>query len=218
MKKILVCALFAALAMPALAGIDSGIDEGMTHLFITGGAAMPITEYSSEFTSAGRSIDYGDSGMSYGAQIINYPAKHLGLGLEFNGTNYGSQSNSFTVSGAQDKYTTSADRYSFFAAAKIVANPDDKTRFYIPLGAGFSRFKASIKEVYAPDGIDDTYKPSCTKPAFYAGFGVESDLNDIFLFGFEARYNGFWIDKDKFSQNDSYLDDASLLLKFGIKF
>jgi opacity protein-like surface antigen len=59
---------------------------------------------------------------------------------------------------------------------------------------------------------------SWTKPALYAGMGVETDLNDIFLIGFEGRYNIWWTDKDKMETTNDTLDDVSVLLKIGIKF
>ncbi len=205
MKKLLSSVLFAFLFMPAFAGIDSGIDAGMTHVSLLGGFAAPVTEY--KFAS---NLEYGDSGPVYGAQIMHYLTPHFGLGAEFNATNY--QEAKGTILGVD--YKNSADRYAFLLAGKFVFVPEAKTRFYIPLGVGFSRFKGTIKSVAA--AVDTS--TSSTKPAFYAGLGVETDLNDIFIFGIEGRYNAFGIDKDKFNTDNSYLDDIALLLKFGIKF
>ncbi len=205
MKNLLSGVLFAFLCMPAFAGIDSGIDAGMTHVSLLGGFAAPVSDY--KFAS---NVEYGDSGPVYGAQIMHYLTPHFGLGAEFNATKY--QEAEGTVFGMD--YKNSADRYAFMLAGKIIFVPQAKTRFYIPLGAGFARFKGKIKSISA--GVDGS--ETCTEPAFYAGLGVETDLNDIFIFGIEGRYNGFGIDKDKFQTDNSYLDDIALLLKFGIKF
>lgn len=205
MKKVLLGFMFAFLFMPAFAGIDTGIDAGMTHVSLLGGFAAPVADY--KYSSK---VEYGDSGATYGAQIMHYLTPHFGLGAEFNATEY--QEAKGTVFGMD--YKNNADRYAFMLAGKIIFVPQAKTRFYIPLGAGFTRFKGTIKSVTA--GFDDTL--TCTKPSFYAGLGVETDLNDIFIFGVEGRYNGFGIDKDKFKTENSYLDDVALLLKFGIKF
>ena len=205
MKKILSGIVCSLLFVPAFAGIDSGIDAGMTHVSLLGGFAAPITDY--KYSS---NVEYGDSGPVYGAQIMHYLTPHFGLGAEFNATQYQQ------AEGTRQSrdYKNSADRYAFMLAGKIVFVPQAKTRFYIPFGAGFSRFKGTLKSI--AEAQDETL--TCTKPAFYAGLGVETDLNDIFIFGIEGRYNGFGIDKDKFQTDNSYLDDISLLLKFGIKF
>lgn len=205
MKKVLGGIILTLLFMPAFAGIDTGIDAGMTHVSLLGGFAAPISDY--KLTS---NIEYGDSGPVYGAQIMHYLTPHFGLGAEFNATNY--QEAEGKVFGID--YKNSADRYAFMLAGKIVFVPQAKTRFYIPFGAGFNRFKGKVKSVAA--GVDGS--ETCTEPAFYTGLGIETDLNDIFIFGIEGRYNGFGLDKDKFNTDNSYLDDAALLLKFGIKF
>ena len=59
---------------------------------------------------------------------------------------------------------------------------------------------------------------SVTKPAAYAGLGVEADLNDFLVIGGEARCNAWMLDdEDKFGDT-KYLSDVALLLKVGIKF
>lgn len=209
MKKILFGVIFASLFMPAFAGIDTGIDAGMTHLSLIGGAAAPISSYDMTAPGSDDKLDYRDVGPTYGIQLMHYLTPYFGLGAEFTGTNY---MDSDLKVGAT-KYTTSADRYGFMLAGKFVFAPKAKTRFYIPVGGGFSRFKATME-----DNVGHSESASCTKPAFYAGLGIESDLNDIFIFGIEGRYNGFFLDKDKFADSSDYLDDAALLFKLGIKF
>lgn len=209
MKKVLLSVIFASLFMPVFAGIDTGIDAGMTHLSLLGGAAAPISSYDMTAPGSDDNLDYGDIGPTYGIQIMHYLAPHFGLGAEFTATNY--MDSDLTVGPV--KYTTGADRYGFMLAGKFVFSPAAKTRFYIPVGGGFSRFKATME-----DNTGNSESASCTKPAFYAGIGVESDLNDIFIFGIEGRYNGFFLDKDKFGDDSDYLDDAALLFKLGIKF
>ena len=83
MKKILYGIILALLFTPAFAGIDTGIDAGMTHVSLLGGFAAPISDY--KLTS---NIEYGDSGPVYGAQIMHYLTPHFGLGAEFNATQY----------------------------------------------------------------------------------------------------------------------------------
>lgn len=198
MKKLFLTAVICTLLTPAFAGIDQGIDQGMTHLSILGGFAVPVNEYG----SGASKVDYGDTGVSYGAQIIHHLTPMLGLGVEVNGTNY--DKSETTVLGTKVK--TSADKYGFFVAGKVNFAPDAKTRFYIPLGAGFVQFKGKI---------GDTEEKN-SKPALFAGIGVESDLNDIFIWGFEARYNHWFMDDTKFADTN-HLADVSVLLKLGIK-
>jgi len=196
MKKLLLAVLFAVFAMPAFAGIDEGIDKGMTHVFIMGGVAFPATQ----FEVGNTNYDFAGKGFTYGAQMMYYLAPVFGMGVEFNGTSYGEQ----TTRGISFK----ANKYSYMLAGKVNFMAEQKTRVYIPFGAGMATFKSEV------DGDSET----ASKPAVYAGVGVESDLNDIFLIGFEVRYNYFWIDKERMGVDNGALSDLGALLKIGIKF
>ncbi|MGN0023623.1 MAG: outer membrane protein [Elusimicrobiaceae bacterium] len=216
MKKLFTAAVLCALLTPAFAGIDQGIDKGMTHISVLGGFAIPATEYGFSPVDAGypfgaEDFDYADVGGTYGIQVMHYLTKNIGLGLEFNGTNYSEAEYTLSVGGAKNDIKTSADKYSIFVAGKFNFAPDAKTRVYLPLGVGFAKYKGKIKDDY---GVDDS--ESNTKPALYVGLGLESDINDIFIWGFEARYNHWWMDDSKFADT-SYLSDISLMLKVGIK-
>ena len=193
MKKlaVLFCAL-CVLGLPAFAGIDQGINKGMIHLSVMGGFAAPISDYEDD-------IAFGGNGATYGAQLMLHGTQYFGIGPEFNMTNFEKEKT--------DGIDYSADIMRFMVAMKFTFSPEAKTRFYIPLGVGMAKYRAKL------GGTDE----SCTKPAAYAGLGVEADLNDIFIVGGEARYNAWMIDKEKFGDT-KYLSDVSLLLKLGIKF
>lgn len=194
MKKLAV--LFFALCvlgLPAFAGIDQGIDKGMIHVSIMGGFAAPISDYEGD-------VAYGGNGPTYGAQIMFHGTQYFGIGAELNMAKFEKEKT------AGVDY--SADIARFMVAMKFTFAPEAKTRFYIPFGVGMAKYKGKMS------GLGDE---SCTKPAAYAGLGVEADLNDIFIIGGEARYNAWMVDKDKFGDTD-YLSDVSLLLKVGIKF
>ena len=193
MKKLIVlfCTL-CVLGLPAFAGIDQGIDKGMIHLSVLGGFTAPITDYDNDAA-------FGDNGATYGAQLMLHGTQYFGIGAEFNMAKF---EESKTAGIAY-----SADIARFMVAMKFTFTPEAKTRFYIPLGAGMAKYKGKR------GGVEE----SCTKPAAYAGVGVEADLNDIFIIGGEARYNIWSLDKEKFG-NTEYLSDVSLLLKVGIKF
>lgn len=209
MKKLFTAAVLCALLTPAFAGIDQGIEKGMTHISVLGGFAVPTTEYG--FGPSGDDFDYADVGGTYGVQVMHYLTKNIGLGLELNGTNYSEAEYTLSVGSAKNDIKTSANKYSMFLAGKFNFAPDAKTRMYVPLGVGFSKYKGKIKDDF---GVDES--ESNTKPALYVGLGVESDINDIFIWGFEARYNHWWMDDSKF-HDTSYLSDVSLMLKVGIK-
>ena len=193
MKKLAVL-LFAlcVMGLPALAGIDQGIDKGMVHLSVMGGFAAPISDYDWDDS-------YGGNGPTFGAQLMFHGTQHFGIGAEFNMAKYEEQKSS--------GIEYSADIARFMVAMKFTFTPEAKTRFYIPLGVGMAKYtgKASGSE------------ENCTKPAGYAGLGVEADLNDIFVIGGEARFNAWQLDDEKFTDT-KWLSDASLLLKVGIKF
>lgn len=211
MKKLLATAVLCAFFTPVFAGIDQGIDKGMTHISLLGGFAVPTTEYGFSPLPDWENYDYGDVGPTYGLQIMHYLTKNIGLGLEFNATNYDKAEYDISAMVLSDTIKTSADKYSLFLAGKFNFAPDAKTRMYIPVGVGFAKYKAKMEHNFF--GNEDQ---SSTKPAFYAGLGLESDLNDIFIWGLEARYNHWWLDDSKFADT-SYLSDISLLLKVGIK-
>lgn len=193
MKKlaVLFCAL-CVLGLPAFAGIDQGINKGMIHLSVMGGFAAPISDYDGD-------VAFGGNGATYGAQLMLHGTQYFGIGAEFNMTNFEKEKT--------DGVDYSADIMRFMVAMKFTFSPEAKTRFYIPLGVGMAKYK----------GKDNVTEESCTKPAAYAGLGVEADLNDIFIIGGEARYNAWMLDKEKFDDT-KYLSDVSLLLKVGIKF
>ncbi len=216
MKKLLISTVLLVLFTPAFAGIDQGIDKGMTHISVLGGFAVPTTEYGFSPMNVGASFgdenfDYGDVGPTYGLQIMHYLTQNIGLGLEFNATNYDAAEYSLSAMGFSETIKTSADKYAMFLAGKFNFAPDAKTRLYIPVGVGFAKYKGKMEsDVFGEE------EQSATKPALYVGLGVESDLNDIFIWGLEARYNHWWMDDNKFADT-SYLSDISLLLKVGVK-
>ena len=193
MKKLILmfCAL-CVLSLPALAGIDQGIDKGMVYLSVMGGFAAPITDYKNDVAFAG-------NGPTYGAQLMFNGTQYFGIGAEVSMTKFEKEKT--------NGIDYSADLTNFMVAMRFTFTPEAKTRFYIPLGAGMAKYK----------GKADSAEESCTKPAAYAGLGVEADLNDIFLIGGEARYNAWQLDKEKFGDTE-FLSSVSLLLKVGVKF
>lgn len=196
MKKLLLALTIALFSVPAFAGIDEGIDKGMTHAFAIGGVGIPVGDYDL-YPDLPR---IGGTGFTYGAQIIHYFIPAIGLGVEFNGVNFPKERTENTM--------VKTKRTSFLAAARLNFNPSSRTRFYIPAGYGTSRIKTTI----------DGYAVSYSEPVLYAGLGMEADLNDIFVMGFEGRMNIWHVDKKKVPVDDTRTGDAALLLKIGIKF
>jgi opacity protein-like surface antigen len=153
-------------------------------------------------------------GLTYGAQLMYYLIPAFGLGIEFNAANY-SEAEIRTQTLLQDNILkTSGQRYNVMLAGKINIMPSSKTRVYFPIGFGLTHYKGKFEGSGSFAGMTSTETSNGT--AFYFGLGLEADLNDIFILGFETRYNGFFADKDKF--NTDYLTDLSAMLKLGIKF
>ncbi len=222
-KKIVSIACMILLISPAIAGIDQGIDKGMTHLSLLGGVAVPASEYKTDGLINGEKLEYGSAAGAYGIQIMHYIAPAFGLGIEFNGQNYSDAEQSISIIGVgKEEQKSSSDIYQFMLAGKVNFAPAAKTRLYLPFGVGFARYTLNLEGIeYDAFGVQvDSGKAhrTSTKPSFYAGLGVETDLNDIFILGFEARYNGFWIDKEKFDNETKYLSNVNLMLKLGVKF
>jgi len=204
MKKFILSICLTVLLMPVFAG---GIRAGQTYVSAFGGAVAPSASYNHQPADADEYLDYGDEGPSYGMQIMHFLTPHFGIGAEVNGTNYLNAD----YQGQVYHYVSKAERYSLFIAGRINFNPEGKTRFYIPLGAGYNHFKGTIK-IGEEEGAQ-----SCNEPAAYGGLGAETDINDTFVFGAEGRYNVFWIDRDKYYHTKN-LSDIAFLVKFGIKF
>ena len=194
MKKIAVLFFsLCVLGLPAFAGIDEGINKGAINLSVMGGFAAPISDYDGD-------VAYGGNGPTYGAQLMLHGTQYFGIGAEINFAKFEKQKSSGV--------DYSADLTNFMVAMRFTFSPDAKTRFYIPFGVGMAKYKGKM------GGSSE----SVTKPAAYAGLGVEADLNDIFLIGGEARCNGWQLDdEDKFGDT-KFLSSVSLLLKVGIKF
>ena len=194
MKKIAV--LFFALCvlgLPALAGIDEGINKGAINLSVMGGFTAPISDYDWDDS-------FGGNGPTYGVQLMLHGTQYFGIGAELNMAKFEKE----TTSGID----YSADIMRYMVAMRFTFSPEAKTRFYIPFGVGMAKYKGRM------NGSSE----SVTKPAGYAGLGVEADLNDIFIIGGEARYNAWQLDdEDKFGDT-KFLSDVALLLKVGIKF
>lgn len=194
MKKLAVLFFtLCVLGLPAFAGIDQGIDKGMVHISVMGGFAAPVTGYEND-------TDFAGNGPTYGAQLMFHGTQYFGIGAELNMAKFEKEKTA--------GYDYSADIARFMVAMKFTFSPEAKTRFYIPVGVGMAKYTGKVS----------SSEESCTKPAAYAGLGVEADLNDIFIIGGEARFNAWQIDKDKFDGETEYLSDVALLLKVGIKF
>lgn len=217
MKKILVLCIFCSLLSTAYCGIDSGIDKGMTYAGVLFGVGAPTSKYSNMQTVTDDYPEPGSAGATYGAQIIHHVSPYLGLGFEFTGTNFTNAEYSASIGSDTVMEKFSADLYKFMIAAKVAFAPSAATRFYVPLGVGFANFTQKAKVDSSDPSFELDESESCTKPAFYLGLGLENDLNDWLVLGFEARYNGWFLDSNKFDDN-SYLDSVDLLIKLSVKF
>lgn len=215
MKKLVLFVVFCVLCLPVFAAIDQGVKAGDFHLSILGGFGVPIQKYGSNLkTITDDTADFGSASFTYGAQAMFYLTDIFGLGLEFNGANYSKSTYSITAGETSSEEKFSANKYSFFLAGKINLAPSAKTRLYIPLGAGFAKFTGKVD--FYINGASKSADDSSSKPAFYAGLGLDHDINDIWFMGAEARYNYWLVDDNKFDTKN--LSDISLMLKIGLKF
>ncbi|WP_424245492.1 opacity protein-like surface antigen [Elusimicrobium posterum] len=196
MKKILLLlALFVSVNV--YAGIDYGLETGMTKIGIYGGASMPVTDWEDGST------DYkpGDTGYMFGAEIIRNFNPVFAMGVDVGYMNHGGKEVGSTGTEVKSNVLSAhvMGRINFFA--------EQATRIYIPFGAGLSRFEAEA----VPGGSEDESGFS-----FVGGVGVEFDLSPVWTMGMEGRYFYMPIDDDKFG-NDSF-DSFNIMLKLGARF
>lgn len=187
-----------------------GIENGSLLLsgFIGGGASVNKVD----------GVEWGkDGGLSAGAQLMGFPTKYLGVGVEISGSSF------FETTDDTLYYYTNGYGYTYYDNMKVTAsvlnimfasrinfNPQHRVRAYLPmgLGVGLARFETKM--------FNHSYTEDSTGFAYYVGMGLEVSLNSRFVLGVETRYNGF---NFKFEDGEKvYPQYLTALLKVSAKF
>jgi opacity protein-like surface antigen len=222
MKKIAMIALAVLFFSPAFSAGFNGIENGDNHIILIGGAGFPVSP-NDGFKYDDTTQQYAKNGIMLGLQYLHYVAAHIGLGLEGSFTQY-SDSRPFYFSDGTGtiwgNIKEGGQRYNLMALFKLNINPADRVRVYPIIGAGANYYK-NVTKVEAYNGshsVNDKVTTNSFMPAAFAGLGLEADLTELLTFGIEGRYNFYFIDKEKLSCDNSYLNEASALVRIGFRF
>lgn len=211
-KLLLLCSLFLAPCAFAYQNYkdydyyaleEYGLRHDTTRIEIYGGAAQP----QSDWTHHGDDVKLGNTGFSAGVAFVRNIAPAFAVGVD---ANYAGFSSGDMIN---DSYKYSTGIATGLITGRINFFPSQKTRLYIPVGAGVGHMFAKQKFADAHDTTNST------SWALMAGLGLEFDIDETVIFGIEGRYNlidledklGDKIGKDRYH----YL---TALLKIGCRF
>ena len=218
--------------------IEQGITRGDNMVSVLLGAGFPlgdsgITAYDDAKEESLGKLDWGDPGVQYGLSVMTFLTDYLGLGLEISGMNTSkAEKNSSGTYDSVDykaKYETKMNLFNVMLTARINANPEQRTRVYIPLGIGVTSAKGTVKfAVEVPEyDYSETEKYSATSASlgYFVGLGVETNLDaaNHWSLGAETRYSGFTFDTDKLVEGEKvegkqHYGYLSVLVKLGYRF
>lgn len=230
MKKVLAIVFLSVLCAWPAAAQAQGIEAGDQTVSVFLGGAAPVNESGVKVYTAYSSdeLDWGDAAVSYGAQYLYALTPYFAFGAEFNGNNFDDAEYDYRAysgfSSQHYNYQSSMNVYNFMAAGRFTVNPQANTRFYIPFGLGVASAKGKIKidaSGVVANGSGEVSGTS-TSFAYYIGAGLEGNLNENWILGAEARYQGFQFDNGKYDvdglSGKQDLGFVSVLLKLSYKF
>ncbi|MDR0953154.1 MAG: outer membrane beta-barrel protein [Elusimicrobiota bacterium] len=209
-KIIAVISLFIsgglALSTTAFAQTANIIEAGQGEVAVIGG--ISISDTTGNYEDA--SVKYGGSGYILGLNMLMYPSKYIGLGLDVSYADNGN-GDSFKLSDVSSSLATQHITPMFFAKLQPMANLP--FRLYIPLGIGFDFMTVSLQQ----DNVDEKETDTTAGLALMAGLGFEVDVAPDAFIGAEARY----IYTDLFSRNKYSIKSADnfvIAFRAGVRF
>lgn len=223
MKKLLVAVFISMLCAWPVAASAQGIQTGDQTVSVFLGGAAPTNESGIKMEYAAdryEELDWGDAAVSYGVQYMYAVSPYFAFGGEFNGNNFDNADYEVYSFLGYDKWESKMDVYNFMAAGRFTANPQSNTRFYIPFGLGIASAKGTITKT--DNGRSQDIDGTSTSFAYYVGLGLEGNLNENWILGAEARYQGFQFDNGKYDVDElsgkEDLGFVSVMLKLSYKF
>lgn len=146
------------------------------------------------YSNYGDTLDWGTLGDEWGLSYYYNVEEHIGLGADLSLASFdGGDVNLF---GSGDDEEMSARLFNAMLSARFTLNPQQRFRFYVPVGAGL----VSSKQKMEVNSNSLHYSKSATDNSFgwFIGAGLESDIgHNGWSWGLEARLNGFSYDYDK---------------------
>lgn len=194
MKK-LIAVVVACLGLGVFAnaqGIEAG--DHMFSMTVGAGAGLQnsgLKKWNNE------NIDWGTAGATFGLSYMIFPSEVLGIGLEVNDGIFVGEDDDIRIGANHEEIETGMNVLNAMASLRLNLNPQSRTRFYIPFGAGLSSSTGAIKDTY--NGWERTERATYNSFGWFAGFGFEIALGSSgsWSLGAEGRYNAFKYDTDK---------------------
>ncbi len=193
MKKLLFILTVLFLSLPAFAQLEKG-----QHLLdIKGDLGFQLVNSGITYSNYGGRVDWGTLGTEIGISYYYLISKHFGLGADIS---YGDfDGGDFTWS-ATNEVEDSTHILNAMLASRYTFNPDNRFRFYIPFGLGFTLARQNLYIHYY--GTEYSKKKTDTSLGLFIGAGLEFDIGQKgWSWGLETRYNTFWYDTEKLVKN-----------------
>ncbi len=182
---------------------EYGIHGGDVMISVFGGYSRSVNKV--------EDAEWGKKGgLTWGGSVLVFPSRVIGLGVEFNSTQFrkakiGGEIIGFQYFDIYDK--VKMDNVLF--ALRLNVNPNSRVRVYFPLGAGVSFQRIESRASSPLITVKATDKDHGF--AYYGGMGVEASLTKNLVFGVEARLQGAHV------KEEDFLSVAGLA-KLGVKF
>ena len=223
MKKILLLFLLAGVELTGYgqgnySGLeaDPGFAEGKQLFSVFVGLAYPRGTSGVRVGSDGEELNWGDSGVQYGVEVINFATPYIGYGAELSG-----MSTTYAVKNVTGtNYKNVMDLWNGMLRLRLNINPYNRVRVYVPAGGGMTYARSRC---YASTQQESNVGRSVSF-GYFVGIGLETDwARSGQSVGLEVRYHGFEFDTDKIvdgqtangNKNYGYM---SVLLKLNYRF
>ena len=195
MKKIIMSLLGIGMCLFPTAGFAQGIESGDSLVSIYGGVGTALQK--SGLNIDGKDLSWGNIGGELGLSYLYFPSAYFGIGADIHYAGFQGSTSVDYVPGYWYWHTFKSDftMHSLHAMAigRININPASRVRLYIPFGAGIAGSLANME--YTVDDYtvnnDLDYDASFS---WYAGLGLEFELNNRTAWSLEARYSSFSYD------------------------
>lgn len=141
-------------------------------------------------------VDWGTFGAEYSLFYYHLVTKRIGLGIDIA---YGDfDGGDFFVS--SNKVNDKTKFLNLMLSAKLIANPSNAFRLYMPVGIGLT---IANQDMYVhKGGVDFANNATDCSLGWFAGAGFEFDIGSSgWALGFETRYNSFRYETEKLVRN-----------------
>lgn len=209
MKKIVLTLVVILFSIPAFAQLE----QGQHMLGIRAGIGFQLNNAGISYGPGGGTADWGTLGADAALSYYYLATPYVGVGAEIS---YGSfNGGDLTNVGTHHEVTDDTNLYSFMLSARLTPNPEQRFRFYVPLGVGLVTATQDLDIDYH----STRYQKKATDNSFgwFVGLGLESDIGHKgWSWGVEMRYSAFWYNSNKLANGapDSIQADGKRRLDY----